>query len=152
MIVYYSLSKYIGCPPDQNIRTCSPIFLYENIECFENSLWNPVKKKCECVAGFYMDSKTQTCQKCNCSGYFSQCFGSATDCNDEPYYSISVSQKNNVVDSACMTKGNEGKSQLLVWDGQYGSQYTVDLKERKEDWFRSYTLPAMSSEPGKSFV
>ena len=63
-----------------------------------------------------------------------------------------MTERNDVVDSACMTKSNEGHSQVLVWDGQYGSQYTVDLRERKSEWFRSYSLPSMSAEHGKTVM
>lgn len=69
LIVYYSLQKYIGCPPDQNIRSCSSIFLYENVECFANYFWNPVTKRCDCAAGYYLNSQTQKCEKCECKGF-----------------------------------------------------------------------------------
>lgn len=58
LIAYYSLSKLIGCPPDKNIHQCSSIFIYENIECFENYFWNPVSKKCQCILGYFLDQKT----------------------------------------------------------------------------------------------
>lgn len=63
-----------------------------------------------------------------------------------------MTERNNVVDSACMVKGEEGKNQLMVWDGQYGAQYSIDLKDRKSEWFRSYKLPSMSPEHGKTRI
>lgn len=51
-----------------------------------------------------------------------------------------------------MTKSPEGKSQLLVWDGQYGAQYQVDLRHRKSEHFRSYTLPSMTPERGQTII
>ena len=69
VIAYYSLSKFIGCPPDKNIRSCSSVLVYENIECFKNHFWNPVTKKCECAVDFYFDAKSQACEKCNCKGF-----------------------------------------------------------------------------------
>lgn len=152
LIVYYSLSKLIGCPSDKNIRSCGPTFISENIECDENFFWNPVNKKCECVADFFFDTEKQRCEKCSCRGISTQCFSSAESCNEEPYFKISLKEKHNVVDSACITKGTSGSTQLMVWDGQYGAQYKVDLRKRNIELYKSYTLPSMSPEQGKTHI
>lgn len=52
------------------------------------------------------------------------------------------------MDSACLTKGFTGNDELLVWDGQYGTTYTVDLKLKKHQHLRSHFLSSMESEHG----
>lgn len=120
-IAYYSLSKYIGCPPDEHVKSCGPIFVYEDVECLKGFAWNPVVKKCECELGLFYNQTSGECQKCQCTGFYSQCHKSATDCNDEPYFTIGLKEQHAVADAICMTRGAEGKPQLMAADGHYNS-------------------------------
>jgi hypothetical protein len=90
LMAYYSLSNMIGCPPDENVKSCGPIFVYEDIECLKNFSWNPVLKKCQCSYGFYYDASSKQCEKCNCQGFYSQCYKTSTDCNEEPFLTVAL--------------------------------------------------------------
>ena len=37
----------------------------------------------------------------------------------------------------------------MVWDGQYGTQFTIDLRNKKKDWLRSYNVPSMDAQHGR---
>lgn len=117
VIAYYSLSKFIGCPKDPNVISCSPSLMYEDVECKKGYYWNPVAKRCQCNQGFYLNTTTNLCEACNCPGQFQQCFFSATDCNSEPYFQVQIKGKDSAVDSVCLTQGANKKKYLLAWDG-----------------------------------
>lgn len=36
LLAQYIISDVIGCPPDENVATCSQLFLFEQIECKPN--------------------------------------------------------------------------------------------------------------------
>jgi hypothetical protein len=38
---------------------------------------------------------------------------------------------------------------MIIQDGQYGSQYTLDLSRQKHEWFKSYGLPSRDPTHGK---
>lgn len=69
-----------------------------------------MRKKCLCKSGFFLD-KTKSlpkdkCQKCRCSFGSQQCFGSATNCNEAPFYGVDFRESNAVVDSVCLVDAN----------------------------------------------
>lgn len=72
----------IGCPDDENILLCSPIYTYQDVFCKGNYQWSLVNKKCICKAGFYKSIATGKCEKCECPHKYQQCFQVATNCND----------------------------------------------------------------------
>ena len=62
----YIISDIIGCPPAEHIKSCSPLLLFEKVECLKNFQWNPVLKKCLCIEGYFYDDQLKTCMKCQC--------------------------------------------------------------------------------------
>lgn len=85
-------------------------------------------KKCQCLAGYFLNPQNKTCEKCLCRVH-SKCFKSREDCNDQPYIDLSLPVNNTVANSVCVTKSPEGKTYMLLADGQYLSQFELDLRK-----------------------
>ena len=56
----------IRCGDDPLITKCSSVSLNDNVSCIENAHWNKVDRKCFCKGGFFLDTNTRTCKKCQC--------------------------------------------------------------------------------------
>lgn len=46
----------IGCPNDPMVLSCSPIYIYEDITCATNFIWNINHQKCVCKPGYFFDN------------------------------------------------------------------------------------------------
>lgn len=102
LITQYLLPE-IQCGVDSLITSCNALFLNDRISCIPNSQWNRVEKKCACKPNYFFDQNNKTCTKCQCNSIYGICSGSATNCNDDPFFQLALSKNDEVVYSTCVT-------------------------------------------------
>lgn len=74
------------------------------------------------MAGYYFDASLRKCNKCKCRSDQQQCFSSAEDCNDEPYYAARFTDPNVVTDAVCTFSGDP-EFYMMTADGPFGTIY-----------------------------
>ena len=127
----------ISCSNDPLIASCSLLYMNEKVECVKNAVWNIAEKKCYCVGGYFLHedqiTSTRSCQKCKCTEPGHYCQNKATECYEESYFTMNLSDVNDVSALGCWIYRDIEWSQgyIQTTDENNQGQYQINLKTRE---------------------